>query len=267
MFTRGTLLRRGQVVVFFVAPLAALAILVGFAASWGARSYFSQDASSAVATREGISQAATSSPPTIRPTPSATGATKLPSTPPPSAATPSPSAAVASTAPSSVRDVEAVRPSRLTAAAPGAAAPAPKAAPGGTAAPRAPAQVSAAPARAEPSAFANLATGFCLDSNRETGYTLGCNGTDYQKWTAYGYGEIILINKATSLCLASDSDGRAYPATCANSGRQRWTMHDAGYGTITVVNVASGRCLDSNADRQLYTMDCNGGSYQRWDRG
>ncbi|WP_261558258.1 RICIN domain-containing protein [Frankia tisae] len=274
MSARGTSQRGGRVIAYFVVPLAVLAVVVGLAAAWGSRSYFSEDASSAATIPDRIPRAGAPPQPPGRSTSTAFDFIKIPSTPPPSAASPSaspsPSASAlsaTSTAPSSPRVVATPLPGKLPAPTAGAAAPGAQAGPVGAATRREPAQVAPAPARTIPATFANLATGFCLDSNRESGYTLGCNGTDYQKWTAYGYGEIVLSNKATGLCLASDSDGRAFPVACATGDRQRWTMREDRYGTVNFVSVGTGRCLDSNADRQLYTMDCNGGSYQRWDRG
>ena len=91
---------------------------------------------------------------------------------------------------------------------------------------------AAAPARPATSAvaasetYADVATGFCLDSNASRNvYTNPCgSGNNYQHWTPIANGSNRLIK-----------------------------------------NVATGYCLDSNASRNVYTNPCGtGNNYQNW---
>lgn len=119
-----------------------------------------------------------------------------------------------------------------------------------------------APAQAAgPYTWADVATGFCLDSNTAgSAYTLGCNGGSFQKWTwTGGSASVEHRNLATGLCLDSNTAGRVYTLGCNGGNFQRWRRSGQQW-----INVATGLCLDSNTAGNLYTLGCNGGSFQKW---
>lgn len=117
-----------------------------------------------------------------------------------------------------------------------------------------------------PWTWQNTATLRCLDSNFSgNGYTLGCNGGDFQLWTntPLNFGDQIR-DKATGRCLDSNTSGNAYTLPCNGGAFQQWTVRFTGSFGFEIRNVATGLCLDSNTSGDLYTLGCNGGNFQRW---
>jgi hypothetical protein len=112
--------------------------------------------------------------------------------------------------------------------------------------------------------YKNLATGFCLDSNKKgQAYTHGCNGGGFQKWNVAGTSVVTFKNVATGLCLDSNTRRLVYTKGCNGGSFQKWRVTYAG-GNRVFKNLATSFCLDSNTKRRLYTHGCNGGSFQKW---
>lgn len=100
--------------------------------------------------------------------------------------------------------------------------------------------------------------------------------SNYQKWTVISSGtNRILQNVATGYCLDSNRARQVYALKCNGGNNQKWTVTRTVRNTVsylTFKNVETKKCLESktarvstnSTARQVYTQGCNGGSFQEW---
>lgn len=113
--------------------------------------------------------------------------------------------------------------------------------------------------------YGNMATGSCLDDSNYGVRGFGCNGTNFQLWTATAYtdGSVRMRSVATGKCLFDD--GRTLTTLpCDWSRQQRWTVQKPDIDKYIFRSVATNECLDDSA-WGLRTMPCTGDNrHQLW---
>ncbi|KDN87417.1 RICIN domain-containing protein [Kitasatospora cheerisanensis] len=113
----------------------------------------------------------------------------------------------------------------------------------------------------------NQNTGRCIDDS--LGYGLrafGCNGLDYQQFTAHKWGDGTweLKNRNTQRCI-DDSAGAGLRAFGCNAlNYQSWFEHKWDDGTRELKNQNTGRCIEDSAGSGLRAQGCNALDRQSW---
>ncbi|MEU6963909.1 RICIN domain-containing protein [Streptomyces chrestomyceticus] len=71
-------------------------------------------------------------------------------------------------------------------------------------------------------------------------------------------------NRATELCLDSDTAGYTYTKTCGrDNSYQHWYRYDSN-GAIQLQNRVSGKCLTATSTESVYAKSCNDGDSAQW---
>ncbi|MFI2238149.1 RICIN domain-containing protein [Streptomyces chrestomyceticus] len=71
-------------------------------------------------------------------------------------------------------------------------------------------------------------------------------------------------NRATDLCLDSDTAGYTYTKSCGrDNSYQHWYRYDSN-GAIQLQNRVSGKCLTATSTESVYAKSCNNGDSAQW---